>query len=86
MTKQAIRLIDANDLELYAINTGELYARHKQLARGSATIHAWQNHVRRVLDRYTHEIEPVYAKPATVNHVARALKDYYTRHISELDQ
>jgi hypothetical protein len=77
-----MREVDSHDLELYAINTGELYQTHKLLVGKNGW--AWVKHVRdRVLPRYCREIEPVSASATTVDEVAVALCNYYTQHERE---
>jgi hypothetical protein len=77
-----MREIDAFDLEVYAINTGELYEAHKLLT--TFPIERWVKHVReRVLPRYCREIEPVAASAKVIEAVAVALRDYYKRHMEE---
>jgi hypothetical protein len=76
------REVDANDLELYAINTGPFYETHKLLAPEPLGI--WMQHVAQtVLPCYSREIEPVTASTVTIATVAAALKAYYLRHLSE---
>ncbi len=83
MTISLKRFVEAHDLELFAINTGSFYQRHKQLAAMPLT--AWSVHVRDVvLVRYCREVEPVKASSETVVTVAKALQEYYQRHIKEL--
>ena len=78
------RLIDAHDLELYAIHTSQFYETHKQLASTRANGWAWIKHIRdSVLPRYCREIEPVTASADTVSMVAGELCDYYRRHMEE---
>jgi hypothetical protein len=84
------RQVEAYDLELYAINTGKLYKRHLELARKTQDgrdiygIEEWIGHVKHsVLERYRREIEPVSAKPLTIQMVARSLRDYYQNHLRE---
>jgi hypothetical protein len=77
-----MREIEAHDLELYAINTGELYQAHKLLA--AFPTKRWVQHIReRVIPRYCREIEPVSASDAVVEVVAGALRNYYKRHMEE---
>ena len=79
-----MREVLAYDLELYAINTGQLYQTHKSLARRKQNAWAWIMHVRdNVIPRYSREIEPVWASAETVDAVAVALMEYYARHVME---
>jgi hypothetical protein len=84
------RQVEADDLELYAINTSQFYGLHKALATrnhagGPATLEAWRKHVKAtVLPRYCREIEPVTASEGRINLVAMSLKDYYENHVKEL--
>jgi hypothetical protein len=80
--KRKARQVEAHDLELYAINTGEFYQLHKKLAPENAW--AWIKHVRdNVMPRYCKEIEPIWATSKVVEAVAVALKEYYQRHVEE---
>jgi hypothetical protein len=79
-----MRFVDTNDLELFAINTGPLYARHKQMAADNLNPSTWQFYVRQtIVPRYCREIEPVRASAETVATVAANLKTYYERHLAE---
>jgi len=82
-----MREVLAYDLELYAINTGQLYQTHKSLARRKQNAWAWIMHVRdNVIPRYSREIEPVWASAETIDAVAVALMEYYARHVIESEQ
>jgi hypothetical protein len=82
--KSMTRFVDANDLELFAVNTGQFYARHKQMAAENLNLSSWQFYVRQtVLPRYCREIEPVTASAETIATVAANLKAYYGRHLAE---
>jgi hypothetical protein len=73
------REVEINDLELFAINTGELYEKHKKLGEDNGW--AWVKHVRdTVLPLYCRQVETVWASSSTVDAVASALSDYYKCH------
>ena len=77
-----MRAIEAHDLELYAINTGAFYQKHKALV--GCPRDAWANHLRdHVLPRYHREIEPVTYDWQTIANVATNLKNYYETHARE---
>lgn len=77
--------VDAHDLELYAINTGEFYEIHCNLARRFVGTAVWINHlIDRVIPRYCREVEPVWATYATALAAAKELAAYYQQHIKEL--
>lgn len=81
------RKIRATDLELYTVNTGAFYETHKLMARHHFGLDVWRDHLRdRVISLYSREIEPVYADFDTLQSVAVSLKDYYERHVQELDR
>ena len=76
------RLVDARDLELYAINTGEFYSLHKGLV--GKPIYDWFRHLNDiVIPHYSRKIEPVHVNVATLAAVTDRLRDYYARHVSE---
>lgn len=78
------RLIDATDLELYAINAGEFYKIHCAMAYQNQSLPMWEEWLRfRVLPHYKHEIGPVTYDHETVANVARSLRDYYVQHLKE---
>lgn len=82
----ALRKIEAYDLELYAINTGELYRQHCLLAALGADTLTWREHlINIVVPRYRKEIESAaYVDSPTVTDVAKRLKEYYDQHIKEM--
>lgn len=79
-----------NDLLLFAVNTGELYATHKRLAEIRAPHEMWTRHIR-------HIVEPLYkaqvAEPESFNgggwsaktvcEGASGLKAYYEERVKE---
>jgi hypothetical protein len=78
-----MRNVEAHDLELYAINTGPFYTRHKALV--TKPFDAWLDHVALiVLPRYSREIKPVTATDQTILAVASALQAYYLEHSKEI--
>lgn len=75
-----MREVEAYDLELYALNTGEFYRIHQKLAEPSWPLAAWSHHVKfTVLERYSKEIDKVCATNETIEEVARNLQEYYQR-------
>lgn len=79
-----IRLIEAHDLELYAVNTGEFYKQHCLMASKGYSVAWWELWLReRVLPHYSREIEPITYDHETVANVARTLRDYYLQHNAE---
>jgi hypothetical protein len=77
------RYVDAHDLELFAINSGELYERHKQLAQNNKAVD-WLRHVlNRVHPLYCRQVEPVKLSTTAAAVVACQLAAYYVRHIEE---
>jgi hypothetical protein len=76
------RRVRPDDLELYAINTGEFYDMHLKLV--GKPLADWLWHVQNiVIPRYWREIEPIVASNATKLEVARNLMGYYRRHAAE---
>lgn len=77
------RRVRPDDLELYAINTGEFYQIHLRLV--GKPLEEWLKHVqRRVVTRYYKEIEPIDIPSNDVMlEVARHLMGYYQRHKAE---
>jgi hypothetical protein len=77
-----MRAIEAHDLELFTINTGELYQYHKFLA--PFPVREWRLHLTdRVIPLYSRQVEPVTYDWETIANVAQSLKDYYQRHVAE---
>jgi hypothetical protein len=82
---QLARPVEAYDLELYAINTGQFYQWHT--ANAGEPLGVWLQHVATtVKPRYCREVEPVSATPETLQTVAAALKAYYEQHNRESAQ
>ena len=76
------RLVEVNDLELYAINTGEFYALHKALV--GKPVETWVRHLLdNVAPHYCRKIEPIEVNLPLLVSVANHLRDYYTRHAAE---
>jgi hypothetical protein len=78
--------ISAHEIELYAVNTGGLYEKHKRLAREGALLDRWNAHVRHdVMARYRREIDRwADAAPAVIEAAATILRDYYREHVAEI--
>jgi hypothetical protein len=77
-----MRTIEANDLYLFTINTGELYQYHKFLA--PFPVREWRLHLTdRVIPLYGRQVEPVTYDWETIANVAQNLKDYYQEHVAE---
>jgi hypothetical protein len=78
------RLVQANDLHLFAVNTGSLYGAHLAMARGHDPIGVWDQHMEfAVLPLYRKEFGHVHATPRTLCDAAETTKAYYERHIAE---
>lgn len=76
--------LDAQNIVLFATNTGELYETHKRMAREGASKQQWFNHVRGPIARlYNRQVERVCWWPSECFDAAGALKAYYERHITE---
>lgn len=76
---------EIEDLFLYAVNTGELYATHCHLARENAQLEDWFVHAGKVVKRYQREISMAY-RPSDASikwDVAVKLRDYYAQHMKE---
>lgn len=79
-----MRVIEDYDLNLFAINTGELYQTHLYMARNHATVAGWMEYLKcQVLPLYCKQVERVTYDWETVANVAQSLKDYYERQIAE---
>lgn len=79
-----MRAVEAYDLELFAINTGELYQTHLYMARNGASESGWREYLRcQVLPLYCKQVERITYDFETVANVAKALKDYYERQLEE---
>jgi hypothetical protein len=77
-----VRFVEAHDLELFAINSGELYHRHQQLA--SLGIGPWARHIHdKVIPLYCRQVDPVRVSVRTVSDVALALQTYYRNQAEE---
>jgi hypothetical protein len=70
------------DLFLFAVNSGELYERHKSLASRECGLDMWIRHIRFI-------VEPLYERQcskltnwngSTVREAATRLKSYYEEH------
>ena len=79
--------VTAHEIELYAVNTQELYEDHKRLARRGVGLPRWQSYVRNhVWPLYQRQIEPNAIVRTTELHAAAAiLRDYYREHVAECD-
>ena len=78
--------MNANDLVLFATNTGKLYPRHLSLAKAGATLKGWENHVKTlVLPEYRFELREPYEglSLVAIEQVAKELSDYYAEHVKE---
>lgn len=78
------RLVDANDLHLFAVHTGSLYQKHLRMARNHEPIELWDDHFAHVVvPLYCREIEPVSHTACALCEASEITKAYYERHISE---
>jgi hypothetical protein len=78
------RHVTANDLHLFAVNTGSLYQAHLAMARNHDPISAWDQHFESaVLPLYRKQIEGVRATPRVICEASETTKAYYERHIAE---
>ena len=78
------RLVEANDLHLFAVNTGPMYQTHLAMARNHDPIGVWDQHFEfSVWPLYCKEVEPVHATARTLCEASETTKAYYMRHISE---
>lgn len=76
--------LKADEIALFATNTGELYETHKQLARQGASNQRWFEHISGpVLRLYARQVEPARCWPSERFDAAAKLKAYYERHIRE---
>jgi len=76
------RQVGAQELELFAINCGELYQLHKHLI--GAGLSAWMAHViSEVLPRFCKQVEPVQITADVTKRVANGLADHCHRQASE---
>jgi hypothetical protein len=79
---------EADDLVLYAVNTGELYPQALRLAREGASLSMWLQFANQAADRYRREIPNSRFRFTIANkrEAARELKNYYDRHVREGDR
>lgn len=78
------RLVDANDLHLFAVHTGSFYQKHLELARNHEPIGLWDEHfANNVVPLYCKQIEPVAYTPRALCEASETTKAYYERHIAE---
>jgi len=76
------RQVGAHELELFAINCGDLYQNHKHLV--GTGLSAWMAHViSEVLPRFCRQVEPVQITAEVTKQTANALADYYHRQANE---
>lgn len=77
--------IRADELVLYARNTGELYAAQRELARDKVTLREWLAFVQTmILPRYRKEIDRyAYVTDGEAAMAASELMAYYRQHITE---
>lgn len=77
---------DVTDIYLFAINSGELYPRHMQMARQAAPLACWAEHVRGAVKRlYRAQVDGnafPFTGPAVVE-AAGQLRDYYAAQIAD---
>lgn len=80
------KFVEANDIVLFAQNTGELYERHKDMARADASEGAWAFHVQNVVMRlYKSQFGRGHKLGLQAGlEAARELRTYYNQHIKEL--
>lgn len=76
--------LDAHQIELFAVNTGELYETHLHMARSGCTLAEWHYHVMtKVLPLYSKQVRGLhFATDDEKTKAAQALKDYYEEHIT----
>jgi hypothetical protein len=81
--------VSANDLFLFACNTGEIYKHQCDLARRGASLKTWENHVSwNVIKHWRQDVTNDEGKVWFVSkddarEVARLLKAYYETHVKE---
>lgn len=81
----------SDDMFLFAVNTGELYAVHRALAEltgcadwDGAKHSLWYAHVAdRVVPLYVKVVDDADTSAAAKDHCARLLREYYERHALE---
>lgn len=77
------RQVNANDLYLFAVNTGDFYKHH--VANAPCSLEFWNAWVRNtVVPRFCREVEPVTAMADVILTTAIELRDYYREHAKEL--
>lgn len=75
------------DIERYATNTRELYAKQCELGKSQAGVKVWREHIqRRVLPLYEKQngAKVSLADDFTLGRAADALRTYYRDHVKEL--
>lgn len=77
------RKVTANDLYLYAVNTGVWYGRHLELARRKSLFGFHVNSV--VVPQYIREFPDAKISMKVARDAAEMLEEYYTRHVQEVD-
>jgi hypothetical protein len=78
------RIVTANALHLFAVNTGSLYQAHLAMARNHDPIGVWDQHFEfAVLPLYRKQMERAHATPRVLCEASETTKAYYERHISE---
>ncbi|MCP1757797.1 hypothetical protein [Bradyrhizobium elkanii] len=78
-------IVSANDLHLFAVNTGPFYQQHLAMARSHDPIVAWDQHFDlNVVPLYRKQIKgPLRFPSRSICDAAEATKAYYERHITE---
>lgn len=77
----------AENLELYAINTGQFYRGHMNMVRCGVSLRLWREWVRnQVLNRYRAEIDLVWVRSVDITRCARSLRNYYRQRVREMDR
>jgi hypothetical protein len=78
------RIVTANDLHLFAVNTGSLHQEHLAMARSHDPIGVWDQHFEfAVLPLYCRQTERVHATTRVLCDASETTKAYYERHIAE---
>lgn len=77
--------IQADDLYLFAINSGDLYTRHCTYGRCERSLPLWIEHVeRRVIQSYKFQRKTrARVADGAPTDVAARLKEYYEAHVKE---
>jgi hypothetical protein len=79
--------VTAEDVELFAINTGELYETHLKYGLNRAGRERWRSHVsNRVWNQFKRELRgnPLI-RTEDLNEAADRLRDYYLTHAAEVN-